>query len=84
LHEGQPSGAPHDRPSRAVRCAWCGRILIDGEWTGVRDLSGRALDVEAHSSQTHGICPDCFAELAPGVPYPRPRRAGERDAEPWD
>ena len=53
-------------PEVIVRCAWCERIKVDDVWVDA--------DVEAHllrstpdavALRSHGICPDCFAELTP-------------------
>jgi hypothetical protein len=39
-----------------VRCAWCGRVYENGIWVA-EELES------APRVHTHGICPDCFAEL---------------------
>jgi hypothetical protein len=53
-------------PEVIVRCAWCERIKVEDAWIDA--------DVEAHAFRStpdavalrsHGICPDCFAELTP-------------------
>jgi hypothetical protein len=54
-------------------CAWCGRIAVAGHWLGKpRHAEG---DVVAHVKRhaTSGICPSCFAEVAPGRQYPQQR-----------
>ncbi|HZS25063.1 MAG TPA: hypothetical protein VFA30_08760 [Gaiellaceae bacterium] len=39
-----------------VRCAWCGRVRVDGEWR-------EEAEVEAMQKRySDGICPDCLAE----------------------
>ncbi len=43
-----------------VRCAWCASVLTALGW-GHATVTGPA---------THGICPSCFADAAPGVSYP--------------
>jgi hypothetical protein len=49
-------------------CAWCGRVSVGARWHRPQaDELPRRLRTPA---ATHGICPDCFAELAPGTSYP--------------
>jgi hypothetical protein len=38
-----------------TRCAWCDRYLLDGQWV--------QLEAPPSGQVTHGICPDCLAEL---------------------
>jgi hypothetical protein len=47
-------------------CAWCRRAAAAGRW--------KPLEAEAGTRHvvTHGICPACFAEHAPGAAYPSP------------
>ena len=43
----------------ALRCAWCGRIEVDGDFLG----AAKALQREPallRERATHGICPDCL------------------------
>jgi len=44
-----------DRPALEMtrQCAWCGRILQDGEW----------LQIVPTGLITHGICPECSAQI---------------------
>ena len=39
-----------------LRCAWCGRVRLEGEWV----TPDGALDPDR---MTHGICPECTASL---------------------
>jgi hypothetical protein len=51
-------------------CAWCDRYHIGDGWYS-EDASRLILALAASHRLTHGICPDCFAEVAPaGVDYP--------------
>ena len=45
-------------------CAWCGRLLIEGEW--VRPPSTALSIVDEDVTLTHSICPTC-AMHPPGV-----------------
>ena len=54
--------------SRVTVCAWCTSVGVDGTWPAERRPS--LMSVERQRELTHGICPDCFATLAPAVPYP--------------
>jgi hypothetical protein len=49
-------------------CAWCGRVRVGGRWLG----KPRTGDFVAHVKRqtTTGVCPACFADLAPGRRYP--------------
>jgi hypothetical protein len=51
-----------DASAVVVSCAWCARVLTALGWRHA-NLTG---------AETHGICPSCFADAAPGVPYPGP------------
>jgi hypothetical protein len=53
-------------PEVIVRCAWCERIKVDDAWVDA-DVEAHALrsDPGAGTLRSHGICPDCFAELTP-------------------
>lgn len=45
-----------------TRCAWCGRYAVDDGW--LTEESVRAFVRPGDwRSMTHGICPDCFADL---------------------
>ena len=48
-----------------VRCAWCERIKVDDEWVDAAEVQAMRLTPETPGYHTHGICPDCFAELTP-------------------
>jgi hypothetical protein len=55
-----------DTSSRLWReCAWCRRIYVRG-WVPLRQALERA-GVSALGPRTHGICEDCFAEVAPAA-----------------
>jgi hypothetical protein len=53
-------------PEVIVRCAWCERIKVDDAWIDA-DVEAHALrsDPGAVTLRSHGICPDCFADLTP-------------------
>jgi len=58
------------RRSLVVRCAWCGRYAIGARW--YEPAIWRLL-VYARKRRTvisHGICPACWQELVPDLPYP--------------
>jgi len=44
-----------------LRCAWCGRIKLDGTWVAAADEQAP----ESIEGRSHGICPDCNAKLTP-------------------
>jgi hypothetical protein len=51
-----------DREGLLVRCAWCGRYSLAGEWMSAEELPkvegvGRKLRDE---QVTHSICPECM------------------------
>ncbi len=48
-----------------VRCAWCERVKVNDEWVDVAEVRAMRLRPEAPEHHSHGICPDCFAELRP-------------------
>jgi hypothetical protein len=55
---------------RVRTCAWCGSICLDGvHWHETR-TSELVATLSRHYSVTHGICPDCLRDHAPGVAYP--------------
>ncbi len=48
-----------------VRCAWCERVKVDGEWADPAEVQAmRRLPAE-RLHHSHGICPDCLAQLTP-------------------
>jgi hypothetical protein len=53
-------------PEVIVRCAWCERIKVDDAWIEA-DVEAHALrsTPDAAPLRSHGICPDCFADLTP-------------------
>jgi hypothetical protein len=57
------NGRNETRPSRITRCAWCGRVKVDGSWRRVpAEFVARERE---HFGITDGICPDCFRRVAP-------------------
>jgi hypothetical protein len=58
------------RRSVVIRCAWCGRYAIGARW--YEPTIWRLL-LHARKRRrlvSHGICPDCWEEIAPDLPYP--------------
>jgi hypothetical protein len=50
--------------SLVLRCAWCGRIEVDGTWlAGAEEQAPEIIE-----GRSHGICPDCNAKLTPRAP----------------
>jgi len=54
-------------PLKVVECAWCERRAIHGVWD---DLEIQVMPLTEQHMVTHGICPDCFQDRAPGISYP--------------
>jgi hypothetical protein len=52
-------------------CAWCGSRSIEGTWDDP-DVVPHAFVAGRRHFITHGICPRCFEERAPGTAYPKP------------
>jgi hypothetical protein len=54
---------------RVRTCAWCESVSVREGWypPSVSELVTRLSSAE---SASHGICPVCFAKLAPGARYP--------------
>jgi len=70
------AGAPRPRaPSgqlfalKVTVCAWCDSRAIEGMWDDVDVVLHSFITGRRHLT-TYGICPSCFAEQAPGIPYP--------------
>jgi hypothetical protein len=70
------AGAPSSRaptrqlfPLKVTVCAWCGQRSIEGMWDEL-DVTLHALVTGQRHFVTHGICPRCFGENAPGTEYP--------------
>lgn len=59
LHE--PSAAANVQPL-ITRCAWCRRFAVDAGWLP-EDVVHEFVRPGDWRSMTHGICPDCIAEL---------------------
>ena len=47
--------------SLIIRCAWCDRYEVGGQWLLKADVAAFLRD--DGSTVTHGICPDCVADL---------------------
>lgn len=54
-----------------TRCAWCGRVEIDGEWLLAPRPALTAID--ALYALSHSICPGCATGAAGGRPGLRSR-----------
>ena len=48
-----------------VRCAWCERIKVDDAWIAVTEMQAAQPTPDTVMQHSHGICPDCFAQLTP-------------------
>jgi hypothetical protein len=69
LDEPAASGRRRRR-SVVVRCAWCGRYAIGARWY---EPAVWRLLLHARKRRgliSHGICPRCWQEIAPKLPYP--------------
>jgi hypothetical protein len=44
-----------------TRCAWCDRYEVGGRWLAKEHVAAFLRD--DGSTVTHGICPDCVADL---------------------
>ena len=44
-----------------TRCAWCDSYEVGAQWLARAEVAGFLRD--DGSSVTHGICPECLAEL---------------------
>jgi hypothetical protein len=44
-----------------TRCAWCDRYLVGDQWLRKEEVAAFLRD--DGSGVTHGICPDCFAQV---------------------
>jgi hypothetical protein len=60
--------SPDTSPRLWRECAWCRRIYVRG-WVSLRQALERAgvSGPAALGPRTHGICEDCFAEVAPAA-----------------
>jgi hypothetical protein len=47
-----------------LRCAWCERIEVDGAWI----VAAGEQAPERIEGRSHGICPECLANLTPRAP----------------
>lgn len=67
--EPEASGCSRRR-GVVIRCAWCGRYASGARWY---EPSIWRLLLQARKRRrlvSHGICPDCWQEIAPELPYP--------------
>jgi hypothetical protein len=56
------------RSGMIVRCAWCDRILVAGEYVHADDfLSGAIPKAISERRTTHSICPECLLEALTAV-----------------
>lgn len=55
--------ARRDRGFLPRRCAWCGRVEVDGEFVDPAEFLDGDLPARLRDRSTHGICPDCFARV---------------------
>jgi len=58
-------------PLKVTVCAWCGSRSIEGIWDEL-DVVLQTFITGRRHLVTHGICPTCFDQCAPGTPYPEP------------
>ena len=65
-------GATSDRSPRRpiVRCAWCGRYAIGARWYEPAIWRLLLHVRKRRRLVSHGICPECWKEVADDVPYP--------------
>jgi cytochrome c2 len=56
-------------PEMLVRCAWCGRIRAGDQWFAVGPDLHVQLTPGNIDRSSHGICPECLAELAPDLAH---------------
>lgn len=56
----------------ATQCAWCGAVLIRGEWRGEmgHDIVQRVTILGVEHKVSHGICPTCVPLVTAGEPTP--------------
>ncbi|MBD0329519.1 MAG: hypothetical protein ICV64_05385 [Thermoleophilia bacterium] len=56
-----------------ICCAWCESVSTNGElWFRPTPWRFALRTRERETGVSHGICPGCFAALAPDVAYPVP------------
>ncbi len=55
---------------KVIVCAWCRRISIAGEWREAIDEPDLLDSLDDDALVSHGICPACFGQHAPGIAYP--------------
>jgi hypothetical protein len=48
-----------------VRCAWCERVKVGNEWIDSAEVRAMRVTPDTIGHHSHGICPDCFAQLTP-------------------
>lgn len=56
----------------ASQCAWCGAVLVRGEWRGElgHELVSRITIMGVEHKVSHGICPTCVPLVVAGEPTP--------------
>ena len=52
-----------DRERLPVRCAWCGRIDVAGEFVAPEEFLDADLPERLRQRATHGICPACHERV---------------------
>jgi hypothetical protein len=58
------------------QCAWCGKVRVGGFWAAPEEAPTFLATLLPHR-RTHGICPECFADVQgqSGEEAPQSRRA---------
>ena len=56
-------------PLKVTVCAWCGNRSVEGVWDELDVVLQTFITGRRHFI-THGICPTCFDQRAPGTRYP--------------
>ena len=49
-----------NRDELPLRCAWCGRVEIDGRFVAPEEFLSGDLPERLRERSSHGICPECF------------------------
>ena len=52
-----------DRSFLPRRCAWCGRVEVDGEFVDPHEFLDGDMPSRLRERATHGICPDCLERV---------------------
>jgi hypothetical protein len=64
----QAESVLRERRARVRICAWCESVGFEGTWYPKASPLTFVWRVDPRAS--HTICPACFAEMLPDVPYP--------------